>query len=144
MDLGEKILVAGYPHGEMFSNSIKVTGGMVSANRGLGDDIGQFQMDAAVQPGNSGGPIYDEKNIVGVVVAQLNKMKFAKKAGSLRECELWDQGIHRKTVLYRQVSLRSGRNGPRPCPPENSQRLPDYRPSWSCVIGEIDHQTLPF
>ena len=27
---------------------------------GLGDDIGQLQMDAEVQPGNSGGPIYDE------------------------------------------------------------------------------------
>ena len=86
VDLGEKVLVAGYPYGEMFSNSIKVTGGMVSANRGLGDDTGQFQMDAAVQPGNSGGPIYDENgNIVGVVVAQLNKMKFAKQSGSMPE-----------------------------------------------------------
>jgi len=86
VDLGEKVLVAGYPYGEIFSNTIKVTGGMVSANRGLGDDTGQFQMDAAVQPGNSGGPIYDENgNIVGVVVAQLNKMKFAKQSGSMPE-----------------------------------------------------------
>ena len=86
VDLGEKVLVAGYPYGEIFSNTIKVTGGMVSANRGLGDDTGQFQMDAAVQPGNSGGPIYDENgNIVGVVVAQLNKMKFAKQSGSIPE-----------------------------------------------------------
>jgi S1-C subfamily serine protease len=86
VELGEKVLVAGYPYGEMFSDSIKVTGGMVSSNRGLGDDTGQFQMDAAVQPGNSGGPIYDENgNIVGVVVAQLNKMKFAKQSGSIPE-----------------------------------------------------------
>jgi len=86
VELGEKVLVAGYPYGEMFSDSIKVTGGMVSSNRGLGDDTGQFQMDAAVQPGNSGGPIYDENgNIVGVVVAQLNKMKFAKQSGSMPE-----------------------------------------------------------
>ena len=43
-------------------------------------------MDAAVQPGNSGGPIYDENgNIVGVVVAQLNKLKFAKQSGSIPE-----------------------------------------------------------
>ena len=45
---------------------------------GAGDDTGQFQIDAGVQSGNSGGPIYDEnENIVGVVIAQLNKMKFA-------------------------------------------------------------------
>ena len=86
VDLGEKVLVAGYPYGEIFSNTIKVTGGMISANKGLGDDSGQFQMDAAVQPGNSGGPIYDENgNIVGVVVAQLNKMKFAQQSGSMPE-----------------------------------------------------------
>ncbi len=86
VELGESLLVAGYPYGEIFSNTIKVTKGIVSAIRGIGDDSGQFQLDAAVQPGNSGGPIYDENgNIVGVVVAQLNKLKFAKTIGSLPE-----------------------------------------------------------
>jgi serine protease Do len=86
VELGEDVLVSGYPYGEIFSNSIKVTKGIVSANRGLGDDTGQFQIDAAVQPGNSGGPIYDENgNIVGVVVAQLNKRKFEKMVGSMPE-----------------------------------------------------------
>ncbi len=84
--LGEDVLVAGYPYGDIFGNSIKVTKGIVSATRGVGDDAGQFQIDAAVQPGSSGGPIYDEYgNIVGVVVAQLNKMKMADTIGSLPE-----------------------------------------------------------
>ena len=66
IELGEKVLVAGFPYGELYSNTIKVTGGMVSAVKGMGDDSASFQMDAAVQPGNSGGPIYDENgNIVG-------------------------------------------------------------------------------
>ena len=86
IELGESVLVAGFPYGELYSNTIKVTGGMVSAVRGMGDDSAQFQMDAAVQPGNSGGPIYDENgNIVGVVIAQLNKLKVAKTIGSLPE-----------------------------------------------------------
>ena len=59
---------------------------MVSAIRGVGDDSRQFQLDAAVQPGNSGGPIYDANgNIVGVVVAQLNKLKMTKTIGSMPE-----------------------------------------------------------
>ncbi len=75
--LGEKVLVAGYPFGDAFSNTIKVTAGIVSATRGAGDDSGQFQLDAAVQPGNSGGPVYDSSgNIVGVVISQLNKKTF--------------------------------------------------------------------
>lgn len=86
VELGERVMVAGYPYGEIFSDTIKVTGGIVSAIRGMGDDSGQFQIDAAVQPGNSGGPIYDENgNIVGVVIAQLNKLKMAKTIGSLPE-----------------------------------------------------------
>ena len=105
VELGETVMVAGYPFGDIFSNTIKVTGGMVSAIRGMGDDSGQFQMDAAAQPGNSGGPIYDEKgNIVGVVVAQLNKLKVAKAIGSLPENVNF--GIKASTV--RQFLTSSG------------------------------------
>jgi S1-C subfamily serine protease len=86
VELGEQVMVSGFPYGEIFSDTIKVTGGMVSATRGMGDDSGQFQIDAAVQQGNSGGPIYDGNgNIVGVVVSQLNKLKVAKVIGSLPE-----------------------------------------------------------
>ena len=80
VELGEDVLVAGFPYADLFNSTIKVTTGIVSATRGFGDDSGRFQIDAAVQPGSSGGPIYDENgNIVGVVVAQLNRMKFAEK-----------------------------------------------------------------
>ena len=86
VDLGESVLVSGYPYGDIFSSTIKVTGGMVSSVRGIGDDIGQFQMDAAVQLGSSGGPIYDQHgNIVGVVIAKLNRLNVAKAIGSLPE-----------------------------------------------------------
>ena len=84
--LGESVMVAGYPYGDIFSDSVKVTRGIVSSERGVGDDSAQFQIDAAVQPGNSGGPIYDRSgNLVGVVVAQLDKFKVAKIIGSLPE-----------------------------------------------------------
>jgi uncharacterized protein len=105
VELGESVLVAGYPYGEIFSDSIKVTSGLVSAERGIGDDTGQFQIDAAVQPGNSGGPIYDENgNIVGVVVAQLNKLNVAKAIGSMPENVNF--GIKASTV--RQFLTSSG------------------------------------
>ena len=82
---------------QFFSNTIKITKGIVSAKRGMGDDSGQFQIDAAVQHGSSGGPIYDENgNIIGVVVSQLNKLKVAKAIGSLPE--LVNFGIKASTV----------------------------------------------
>jgi uncharacterized protein len=112
--LGEKVLVAGYPFGEYFSNTIKVTGGLVSATRGVGDDSGQFQLDAAVQPGNSGGPIYDSSgNIVGVVVSQLDKRMVEKAIGSLPENVNF--GIKASTV--RQFLISSG------VPSKKSERI---------------------
>ena len=103
--LGEKVLVAGFPFGDFFSNSIKVTTGVVSATRGPGDDSGQFQLDAAIQPGNSGGPIYDSSgNIVGVVISQLDKRKVEKAIGSLPENVNF--GIKASTV--RQFLVSSG------------------------------------
>lgn len=86
VELGEDIIVAGFPYGDIFSKDIKVTFGNVNSTKGIGNDSGQFQIQAPVQPGNSGGPIYDRYgNIVGVVVAQLNKFKMAKNIGSLPE-----------------------------------------------------------
>ena len=70
----------------IFSVSVKVTKGIVSSDRGYGNNLNQFQIDAAVQQGNSGGPIYDEYgNIIGIVVSQLNKIKFARNTGTMPE-----------------------------------------------------------
>jgi TPR repeat protein/S1-C subfamily serine protease len=94
---GEKVLVAGFPFGDFISNTMKVTTGIVSATIGAGDDSGQFQLDAAIQPGNSGGPIYDyEGNIVGVVVSQLNKLRMAEAIGTIPENQNF--GIKASTV----------------------------------------------
>jgi S1-C subfamily serine protease len=102
---GEKILVAGYPFGDFISNTMKFTSGIVSATLGAGDDSGQFQLDAAIQPGNSGGPIYDYGgNIVGVVVSQLNKMKMVEAIGTIPE----NQNFGIKASTVRQFLESSG------------------------------------
>ena len=68
VELGEDVVVAGFPFGDIFSNTIKITKGVVSAKRGMSNDSGQFQIDAAVQHGSSGGPIYDENSNIIVEV----------------------------------------------------------------------------
>jgi len=104
--LGERILVAGYPFGDTFSSTIKVTTGVVSSTRGAGDNSEQFQLDAAVQPGNSGGPIYDSGgNIVGVVISQLNKQTFGSNVENM------NFGI--KASVVRQFLTLSGLNSKR-------------------------------
>ena len=82
----QDIIAAGFPFGESISSTIKVTKGVVSSLSGLGDNSGQIQIDAALQPGNSGGPIIDENgNVVGVAVAKLDLEKSIESFGVVPE-----------------------------------------------------------
>ena len=82
----QDIVVAGYPFGNRVSSTLKFTEGIISSIAGLGDDYSQIQIDAAIQPGNSGGPILDEYgNVVAVAVAKLSPKKILKDYGVVPE-----------------------------------------------------------
>ena len=67
----EEVIVAGYPLGKKISASIKATSGTITALAGIGDNYAEFQTDAALNSGNSGGPVINDKgNVVGVAVSK--------------------------------------------------------------------------
>ncbi len=85
-ELLQDVYVAGYPFGRRISTGVKVTKGIISSLTGMGNNFSQIQIDAALQPGNSGGPILDDTgNVVGVAVARLDKVKTLREFGSLPE-----------------------------------------------------------
>ena len=68
--VGENIWVLGYPLTQYLGNEIKVTNGIISSKSGYQGDITTYQISAPVQPGNSGGPLFDKNgNILGIVNA---------------------------------------------------------------------------
>ena len=82
----QEIYVAGFPFGENVSTSIKMTKGIVSSLTGIGNNYSNIQIDAALQPGNSGGPVFDEKgNVVGVAVAKIDLEYAIEKFGVVPE-----------------------------------------------------------
>ena len=84
--LGEDITTLGFPFGKTISSKIKLTSGVVSSLSGLGDEFTRMQIDAALQPGNSGGPIFDSYgNVIGVAVAKAGIFYFLEKFGTLPE-----------------------------------------------------------
>lgn len=84
--VGEDVSVFGYPLAGLIASSGNFTRGAVAALAGINDDSTKFQLAAAVQPGNSGGPVLDSSgNIVGVVVGKLNWAATAKEFGNLPE-----------------------------------------------------------
>ena len=68
LTLGEPVVIVGSPRGLEGT----VTAGILSSVRDLGDGFKVLQTDAAVNPGNSGGPLLNNKGqAVGVVSFQL-------------------------------------------------------------------------
>ncbi len=72
--LMQDIYVSGFPFGKQVSTSVLVTKGIISSLTEYGNNFSRIQIDAAIQPGNSGGPIFDDNgNVVGVAVSKLAK-----------------------------------------------------------------------
>jgi S1-C subfamily serine protease len=69
---GESIFVIGYPLGEKLGGEASIVGGLVNATVGPNDDPRLFRISAPLNPGNSGGPILNQRGqVVGVAVAVL-------------------------------------------------------------------------
>ncbi|WP_440909144.1 S1C family serine protease [Candidatus Pelagibacter sp.] len=85
-EFGEDIIAFGYPLADALSTSVKLTRGIVSSLSGPGNNYSEIQIDAAIQPGNSGGPVMNmDGQVVGVASSGLNKLYMLEKSEYIPE-----------------------------------------------------------
>ncbi|MBF9221575.1 trypsin-like peptidase domain-containing protein [Hymenobacter ruricola] len=81
-DLGERVFTLGYPREDVVYGE-----GSLSARSGFEGDTAFYQVSIPVNPGNSGGPLLDERgNLIGVVSGRQNDAQsaaFATKSSYL-------------------------------------------------------------
>jgi S1-C subfamily serine protease len=83
---GDSVVAIGFPYHGLLTSDFTVTTGIVSSLSGLLNDTRFLQISAAVQPGNSGGPLLDTSGlIVGVVAGKLDALRVARATGSIPE-----------------------------------------------------------
>lgn len=69
---GQRVYAMGFPLGLILGKTPKITDGLISSLEGLGGDPTTLTISAPIQPGSSGGPVFDDNgNVVGVVVSKL-------------------------------------------------------------------------
>jgi len=80
--IGEDVSTVGFPLSNLLGNSARYTKGSISSTTGLKDDPKQIQFSAQIQPGSSGGPLFDKDGIViGVVSQTLNPLRTLADTG---------------------------------------------------------------
>jgi S1-C subfamily serine protease len=70
--MGDEVFTIGYPHIGIMGLNPKYTKGVISAVTGIRDNPTVFQTTVPIQPGNSGGPLFNEKGeVIGLTTSSL-------------------------------------------------------------------------
>ncbi|QOZ30823.1 S1C family serine protease [Bradyrhizobium sp. CCBAU 53421] len=114
--VGDGVVAIGYPYHGLLTSDFTVTTGIVSSLSGILNDTRHLQISAAVQPGNSGGPLFDLGGaVVGVVAAKLDAVRMARATGSIPEninfaikTGALRDFLDNSAVMYRTAEWRDG------------------------------------
>ncbi|RXT48721.1 S1C family serine protease [Bradyrhizobium betae] len=83
---GDSVIAIGFPFHGLLTSDFTVTTGIASSLSGMRNDTRFLQISAPVQPGNSGGPLFDTTGqIVGVVTAKIPALRIAAATGDIPE-----------------------------------------------------------
>jgi len=82
--LGDPVSTIGFPNTRIQGSEPKFTRGEINSLAGAKDDPHYFQISSPVQPGNSGGPLFDRfGNVIGLVQLRLNDLTLLMATGSV-------------------------------------------------------------
>lgn len=73
-DVGTSVFALGFPLTSILGEEIKYTTGTISSKSGMKGDIVRYQISVPIQPGNSGGPLFDnDGNLLGITSSGINR-----------------------------------------------------------------------
>jgi S1-C subfamily serine protease len=80
--VGQDVFTLGFPLGDIMGTTPRVASGNINSLYGLQDDPRLYQINNAIQPGNSGGALFNKKGeLVGICVSGLNAKYFYENQG---------------------------------------------------------------
>jgi len=84
--LGQAVSTVGFPMPNLMGVSPKAGEGIINSLTGIQDDIRLFQVSIPIQPGNSGGPLLNEKGqVIGIISSKLNELYAINYKGTIMQ-----------------------------------------------------------
>ena len=87
---GTRVFTLGFPVSSVLGREPKYTEGVISSLSGIKEASSLLQITVPIQPGNSGGPLVNEKGeVVGVITSTAALLPFLKVSGTLPQNVNW-------------------------------------------------------
>ena len=120
--MGEDVFTIGYPHARIMGSTPKMTKGIINAVAGIADDPRMYQISVPLQPGNSGGPLFNmQGDVIGITTAKLSSTEIIQHTGVVPENVNYAIKSHNIHSLIEEIPVNYSVNRPK----DNNQVLPD-------------------
>lgn len=131
--VGEDIIALGFPLASLQGQEMRATFGRINALSGLNSDTRHLQVDAPVQPGNSGGPLIGpDGRVIGIMTARLDDIATLSATGALPENVSFGVRIDYLTpIMPADVRLTGS-----PLTGNTADRVAAARPSVAYITAE--------
>ncbi|HSU66014.1 MAG TPA: serine protease [Tepidisphaeraceae bacterium] len=133
-ELGDSVAAIGYPVVDSDHPSLSVTKGSISSSRRRVEGLSYFQTDAAVNPGNSGGPLL---NVAGEVIGIVTAKKFdADNIGFALYMSELNASVYQANTDADDVHAEPGPLDPRKLPKFDGVK--PLAANWDLGGGKVD------
>jgi S1-C subfamily serine protease len=112
-ELGEEVFALGYPMAlTLMGTDIKFTDGRISSKTGFKGNVSTYQSTTPIQPGNSGGPLFDyDGNLLGINSSGLSKGIVDNVAYTIKSSYLKNLvNVLPKKILFKKQNKLAGLN----------------------------------
>jgi len=83
-NVGANVFTVGYPLLGIMGREPKLTTGIVNSRTGIANDPRTYQISVPIQPGNSGGPVFNMNGeVIGIATSSLSAAAIFKWAGNM-------------------------------------------------------------
>lgn len=111
---GERVFTVGFPLVEELGRRPRIGEGIVSSNVGIEGDPRMFQVSIPIQPGNSGGPLFNSKGeVIGMITSTIDNTYLMKKRGSIGQNVNFAIRVSYLKALVSQLPIEGPSNLPK-------------------------------